>query len=65
MHSFVNWSYNQIRRLEDTSQTQKFDIQTDWQMNRQIYNTHMYLFNICVCEQKKVFKVSIIIFVAL
>ena len=52
VHSFVNQSYNRIRRLEDTSQTQKCDIQTDWQMNRQIYNTHMYLFNKCGCEQK-------------
>ena len=34
-------------------------------MNRQIYNTHMYLFNNCGCEQKKVFKASIIISVAL
>ena len=36
-------------------------------MNRQIYNTHMtlYLFDNCGCEQKKVFKASIIISVAL
>ena len=53
VHSFVNQSYNWITRLEDTSQTQKCDIQTDWQMNRQIYNTHMYLFNNCGGEQKK------------
>ena len=33
-------------------------------MNRQIYNTHIYLFNNCGCEQKKVFKASIIISVA-
>ena len=33
-------------------------------MNGQIYNTHMYLFNNCGCEQKKVFKASIIISVA-
>ena len=33
-------------------------------MNRQIYNTPMYLFNKCGCEQKKVFKASIIISVA-
>ena len=34
-------------------------------MNRQIYNTHMYLFNNCGFEQKNVFKASIIISVAL
>ena len=34
-------------------------------MNRQIYNTHMYLFNNYDCEQKKVFKASIIISVAI
>ena len=28
-------------------------------MNRQIYNTHMYLFNNCGCKTKKVFKASI------
>ena len=34
-------------------------------MNRQLYSTHMYLFNSCGCEQKKVFEASIIISVAL
>ena len=34
-------------------------------MNRQIYNTQMYLFDNCGCDQKKRFKASIIISVAL
>ena len=34
-------------------------------MNRQIYNTHMHLFNNCGCGHKKCSKLSIIIFVAL
>ena len=28
-------------------------------MNRQIYNTHMYLFNNCGCEQKKCSKLPL------